>query len=486
MQLNKIVSSVTIYICGTFLFCGCWVSNNQQQNTQDSTLAKYITAAGDLRTLDKPILKIDYEEDSLATNLPAVQSAATAAYQNYWIVIGGMKAGAHSIGNSPPPFQTKVRNDSIWVIDIANHEAYGVPVPQQYYYALTTTNPAFYQSGNTLYFCGGYGTKDASSPQYNYTSDYFFQVDIPSLVQYVLPGGEQPALSQVFPKVIESPFVQVTGGEMIVVNNNFYLVGGQNYTGVYLPGTNGVYTNAIRKFNLAQSNTDWIIADTASLIDTANLHRRDFNLATVFASETDSVRAMLLGGVFTKKGLAYRNPVLITGLASGNMAIKADTMQQQVNQYSSARINISLVLDDFHLNMISLIGGITYMQYDTAQKQLTIPRIGFTMPYSNMITSVLTDANFFFNETIQLPPLKLLPAFIGASATFFPLGQLTKDGYADVIDLTKVPLLGTGNKVQIGYLYGGIFSPAANTFTPSGNYTTTVNNKIYKIYLAVY
>lgn len=55
----------------------------------------------------------------------------------------------------------------------------------------------------------------------------FFQISLPNLVNYVLSGCQSPSLNQVFTKVIQSPYVKLSGGEMAVAGSYFYLIGGK-------------------------------------------------------------------------------------------------------------------------------------------------------------------------------------------------------------------------------------------------------------------
>ena len=78
----------------------------------------------------------------------------------------------------------------------------------------------------------------------------------------------------------------VTGGYLGLLNDEFYLVGGQRFMGRYNPmgpdfgpGFIQEYTNAIRRFRIADDGTErYAITDYEETVDTAELHRRDYNL----------------------------------------------------------------------------------------------------------------------------------------------------------------------------------------------------------------
>lgn len=429
--------------------------------------------------------EISVQPQDLPFQLPALQGCAAATYGEWWIFIGGRRAGLHSMDNDPPPFTWPAVNDSIYLVNLISNEVQSVGVPMDYANFLSATNPAYYQVRDKLYYCGGYTYQLLPTEQFNWTSDRFFEINLPALIQYVQSGGATPALSEVFTKVIRDKYVQVTGGEMMVVNNHFYLVGGQNYVGPYERGNTGIYTNAIRKFDLAQNGTSWTLSDTLSLIDPVNLHRRDLNLVPVAVHDDDSIRAVIFGGVFTPDGLGYRSPVYLSGLTAGVPAISVDSMQQDVNQYACATISAALVSHLFTANQISFLGGISYMTYDTVTQGLRPGHRGEEMPFSRLISSIYTDGATNSAEIVQLPPYPQLPTYLGSNALFFPLPSLMLTGYHGILDLNKVFQNYANEPVLIGYMFGGIESHHPITVTPNGIHNTTVNKQLYAVYMRI-
>ncbi|MBK8518059.1 MAG: hypothetical protein IPL55_17775 [Saprospiraceae bacterium] len=413
--------------------------------------------------------------------IPALQSFAETSYNDLWIIIGGEVAGFHGTSNNPPPFSASVANDSMWVIDLKNEKSYGIPVPAQYRNALAVTNPQFYRVGNSFYLCGGYTVSDTSQTRFNTTSDYFFKIDAPSFIQYVQSGGSSPALNQVFPIVIQNDFVRVTGGELIVDGNNFYLVGGQDYKGKYSLGLSGKYTNAIRSFTLQRSPSGWSMASMNSLVDSVNLHRRDFNLVP-YVTMDRSLDAIILGGVFTKENLSYNNPVYISGLKTGKPSITVGRSQQKCNQYSCAVIHMSVLPGTCMI--YGLLGGISYMEYSSSTSGLVIGDNGVPMPFSNLIDFIISDGDSSA-EYVQVPPRSLLPGYLGSNASFMPLAKYSSESYENIIDLNKV-FADTLTNVNIGYMYGGIQSngPTSGT-TPKGHVNTYANPVLYSVNLTL-
>ncbi len=428
-------------------------------------------------------IQVSLSPVSLNFKIPAIQSATSAFYDGKWVLFGGRKSGLHSMDNAPKPFMNLTANDSIWVIDLEAQNAVGVPLPAEYAQFLQASSTLHFQEGELLYVSGGYTYSDSSEVS-NWTSDYFHEISVPNLINYVTSGGTSPSFDQVIQKQISDPFLQVTGGEMILSNGNFYLVGGQNYIGAYTPGNEGIYTSAIRKFRIGSNSSGFIITDTLSVIDSENLHRRDYNLAEVITSDTDSLGAVILGGVFNKQGLGYRSPVYLTGLGQGMPEFEVDDETlQKVNLYTSAKINSVLSFGQYKVNKITLLGGISYMEYDPSSQQLVVPE-DIPLPFSNMISSYYTNGEGETIELVQLPPDAMMPGYLGSNAIFFPQPFYLYGDSDSVIDLNKVfPGSATG-PVLVGYMFGGIDSPAGTT-TGMNRYQTKTNQTLFAVYMTL-
>lgn len=469
---------------------GCATPPTEQAQTTEPRWSKelaMLTQAVNSDSTVSDFIQMSILPDTLSFYLPAIQSPVAAHSNGVWVLFGGRKAGLHSMNNNPPAFNTLQANDSIWVVDLANQRSMGVPVPPSYFKYLAASSQQYFQDGDLLFVNGGFTFSDSSSTLVsNWTSDAFFEIDLPSLIQYVTTGGTSPALDQVFTKFLRDPYLQVTGGEMIESNGNFYIVGGHNYQGAYQPGNTGKYTNAIRKFELSMVNNAWAVTDTLTLSDPENLHRRDFNLAEVILPDEDSIGVVMMGGVFTPNDMAYQSPVYINGLASGNPSIEVDTVtKQNVNLYSSAKINSVMAAGQFRANRIALLGGITYKAYNKDSGRLVVPPITEVLPFSNLMSSYYTNGEDETIELVQMPPNELLPGYLGTNAVFFPVSDYLYGSSSNVIDLNKVFPDSVTGPVLVGYLYGGILSPAAITFSPRGPRSTTTNPILYRVFMSI-
>ncbi|MFL5765263.1 MAG: hypothetical protein ACJ77K_15070 [Bacteroidia bacterium] len=479
--MKKIIFLPVAIAMSTMLFTGCSSEpENKTETAKTDSTKTVLPAYFDSLKAPGQFLTISLQP-APAFKLPAIHSFASAVYNGYWILIGGMKTGFHGTSNLPPPFPSSVANDSIWVISVADGRTWGVPVPAVYANYLSVTNPAAFQNQQFLNFCGGYTRQSGASKNFDCTSDRFFQINLANLITYVQSGGASPSLDQVIPVVAQSPYVQVTGGEMFATNRWIYIVGGQNYNTTYSTGVTGLYTNAIRRFTLqSMGGVNFKVVDTASYMDPVNLHRRDFTLAPVVTTD-GKASAVLYGGVFTKNDMAYRNPVYISGWETGAVSIRPDAAQLNFNQYACAVL--PMWVNSGNPTYLAFLGGISYQIYDPASKTIVTGDHGMPMPFSNVISVVTTDGLSYSQEGVQIPPQQpLMPGYLGSNAQFFPLSQYLDNTYTNMINLIKVFPTAPTQPVVVGYMFGGIRSdgPTSGT-TPHGHVNTYPNPVLYSV-----
>lgn len=478
-QKNNLFFLLPAIICSLFFAC------NEEKKEAQPTLKKVINikallnaTGGDSAAFQSPMY-YTLEPMQLNFPLPALHSFVFGYYNGYWIFIGGQKGGFHGTSNNPVPFGPTVANDCIWVINISQQKSWSKATAPGWRAVMSATNSAYCQVGNLLYMCGGYTAFD-STKHFNITSNVFLEINLAQMVSIVQSENENLSVEAAVTKNIVSPFVQVTGGALLYNSGYFYLVGGQNYNSEYSSGKTGLYTNAIRTFTLRQGSP-WVIADTSSLVDPVNLHRRDMNVVPSIADNGGS--AILYGGVFTKQDEAYRAAVFIDGLSKGKPTIKVDSIQQQVNQYACAVA--SLADPNIQVAVTSFFGGISYKMYEKDSGKLVIGDHGIPMPFSNIASTIATGGGVNNSkEYIQVPPYApLLPGHIGSNAVFIPMPQYTMTNNPRVIDVTKIHNDSSG-RAMVGYMFGGIVSkgPTSGT-TAKGFVPTYANPLLYKVYL---
>ncbi len=473
------------------LIYSCSESSNVATDTEFVESSTLVTKAKEMMALGanpgevQDFIQMSLEPVSLGFDIPDLQSAAYATYEDQWLIFGGRKSGLHSMNNDPVAFPKLTANDSIWVIDLAQQSSIGFPIPAEYRQFLAAGSMLHYQEGTTLHVSGGFTYTDTTTVS-TWTSDRYFEIDIPGMISYVQSGGTSPTFDQVILKEASDPFLQVTGGEMMVSNDNIYLVGGQNYVGAYIPGNNGIYTSALRKFNITGSPGNWVVSGKDSIVDSVRLHRRDYTLAEVITADTDSIGAVVYGGVFTKNDMAYQSPVYINGLGSGQATATLDQQTlQNFNLYSAAKVESVLAFGDSKVNRVSILGGISYQAYNADSGGVYTPFWTLSLPFSNVISTYYTDGESSTIELVQLPPNKLMPGYLGSNAVFFRLSQFLYGDSDSVLDLNKIFPGNETGPVLVGYMFGGIDSPVPNTRVPGKIYPTTTNNTLYGVYMTL-
>jgi hypothetical protein len=402
--------------------------------------------------------------NSPQNGFPYLQSFAWARSGDEVLLIGGRTIGFHGRTLADSAFKSGGANTSVWVINLKNFQFYQAPLNFSNPLALqlSSSNMNFCTVGDGLYLCGGFGLKNASDKLGNYTYNRIVAVSISEMINAVKTGGDP--LSAVKDSV-SSPFLQVTGGELITENGWFYLMFGQNFSTVYGPGTTGNYSSAIRQFKFAAG----VLTDTVSYIDTV-FHRRDLTVVPVLQQEGNFYTAF--GGVFDKNDNGYLNPVNIGVDPGVSYACDVSTVQK-TNQYLCGTACIYDPYSD--ANYTVLLGGIGQYQYHEDTGTWENGDQGSKLPFVKTITQMIFQQGSLVQK-IQLPPVDPeLPALIGANAVFFPDQNLLFQTY-NAVDYGLL----TNDSMRIGLLYGGITSMKP---TSSSLYPTSINNTVYEVYV---
>ncbi|MFC3879798.1 hypothetical protein ACFOSV_06405 [Algoriphagus namhaensis] len=429
-------------------------------------------------------IQLSLKPVDLSFDIPDLQSAAFATYHDEWVLIGGRKSGLHSMSSDPIAFQKLTANDSIWVINLENQTSVGYPIPDDYKRYLSAGSMLHYQDGDILHISGGFTYSDTTYS--DWTSDKYFELNIPNLINYVLTAGTATTFDEVIVKETSDPFLKVTGGEMVVSNGNIYLAGGQNYEGFYSSGNNGTYTSALRKFNVTGSPGNWIVSGKDSIVDSVRLHRRDYTLAEVLTSGSDSIGAVILGGVFNKYGLGYPSPVYLNSLGSGQpTATLEEKSLQFFNLYSAAKVESVLTFGDSKINRISILGGITYKAYNPDSGGVYQPHFSLRLPFSNVISTYYTDGDSSIVELIQMPPNEMMPGYLGSNAAFMRLSKFLYGDSNTILDLNKVFAGNETGPVLVGYMYGGIDSDGPYTKYKGMIVNTRPSQTLYAVYMNI-
>lgn len=320
----------------------------------------------------------------------------------------------------------------------------------------------FHQEGNYLYIIGGYGYNTAT--QARKTFDNLTAIDVPSVINAVISGT---SITNYFRQISDVQFA-VTGGHLKKINNSYYLIGGNKFDGNYNPmggpTYTQVYTDAIRKFNLADNGTTITITHLATISDAANLHRRDYNaVPQILPNGAEGITAF--SGVFQPTvDLPFLNSVTID---STNYAVN-NTFQQYYNHYHCAVLPLHSASNNEMHNVF--FGGIA-QYYDSSG----------ILVQDNNVPFVKTIARVSRNSSGVMAEYKLpveMPSLLGAGAELIPIDSVPhyNNGVFKLDDFINDTTL-------VGYIYGGISSSAANVFFTNTGTQSSASSQIFKVYV---
>ncbi len=394
------------------------------------------------------------------------------------LIVGGRSNGFHGTDgtDSAINFPAYYSNTNFIVYNPTTGATKMAPIPAAYLDQLSSTNMLGYQSGDTLYGCGGYG-KNSSGNYVTYNG--FFAISVSGMINAILSGSTSN-LSQYIVST-QNNYMAVTGGELLKMGNYFYVVMGQNFTGLYAPppqqNSVQIYTNSIRKFTVTNTGSALSVLLVDSFTDgnspdsTSRFHRRDLNVVPIINTDKKPGIAVY-GGVFTQKvNGVWVNPVYITQGANNSTNVNIDAnFTQKFNQYGCAQV---LCYEPNTNTMVTnLLGGISYYAYNS--NGVLLPDAA--VPFSKTISTIFRNA-FGSLETYTAYNAGL-PAYVGAESKFFPLQNLLYSGSNEIIDLSKVPK--NGQPTFVGYMFGGIQATSAQSSTIN---PTMANKKLYRVYI---
>ncbi|MEZ4740010.1 MAG: hypothetical protein R2818_11795 [Flavobacteriales bacterium] len=406
-------------------------------------------------------------EEVTIPGMPGVQSFAWGQIGNDWLLIGGRTDGLHQ--RQPfAAFLASANNTMAHVVDPTTNEVWSASIaslPTALYEQLQCTNIEFFQRGNTLYVIGGYGFSPTSND--HITHGRLAAIDVPGAIAAIKNGT---SLTPHFRQLADSRMA-VTGGYLGYLNDEFYLVGGQRFMGRYNPmgpdfgpGFIQEYTNAIRKFRIADDGTTLSITDYAQTVDTANLHRRDYNLVPqVFPNGEFGFTAF--SGVFQyTSNIPWLNTVDVT--ASGYTVVSE--FEQLLNQYHTA--HLPAFTSSSNTMSTVFFGGIGRYYFD-GNGQLWDD---VNVPFVNTISRVQRSGDGSMLETA----IGTMPALLGSSAEFITAPNVPTV-FNDVIDLDALE----SDTVLAGHIVGGIQSSAANIFFVNNGTQSSASTRVFRVLL---
>jgi hypothetical protein len=399
--------------------------------------------------------------------LGGVQSFAFGQHEGKWLIIGGRLDGLHR--RQPfASFDIAGHNNQLLVIDPIAGKKWTSPLtnlPQALQERLSATNMEFYQQGEILYLVGGYGYSKTAGD--HITFPYLTAIDVKQTIDAVVKGQSAEA----FIRQIKDEAFAVTGGSLKKMYDVFYLTGGQKFIGRYNPhgpdhgpGFVQEYTDAIRRFRLTDHGSSLSVLHLKELKDSAQLHRRDFNVVPqVMPNGQQGLTAF--SGVFRRDAdLPYLNCVNIdsSGFAVNN------NFTQYYNHYHCATIPLyNAATKEMHT---VFFGGIA-QYYDSAG---TLKKDD-DVPFVKTIARVTRTYEGTMKE-VKLPVE--MPGLLGAGAEWIRNEKLPmlQNG---VINMDALP---SGNSL-LGYIFGGIQSTAPNVFWNNTGKQSSAQSTLYKVFV---
>lgn len=383
-----------------------------------------------------------------------------------WIILGGRIDGLHQ-RQPNAAFLEQDNNKFAFVIDPLTEQVWSTSISvlsASLFEQLQSTNQEFVQRDTMLYIFGGYGYSATALDHITFPNLTAISVD--GLANAIINNED---ITSFFRQITDSRF-KITGGQVGIINDEFYLAGGHLFDGRYNPqapdhgpGYFQEYANKISIFNLDDDGTNLTVNNYSAQTDTVNLHRRDYNMAPqIFPDGTHGFT--MFSGVFNYTDMPYLNSVDIKGTAYQTN----NNFTQYLSQYHSAKLPIR----DNTANAMHTIffGGMSQYTLDSQDNLVE----DINVPFVKTISKVTR----FADGSMEEKDLKYveMPVLVGAGAEFIPTSSYYMD---DMLDISAVPQ----TKTLVGYVYGGIESSAANIFFTNDGTQSSASNVIFKVYI---
>lgn len=411
--------------------------------------------------------ELSFETRSIP-NAPGLHAYAMAMHNGLWLMIGGRTDGLHP--RQPfAAFFVDDNNRNAFVLDPVSGQVWQrdlIELPDSIYNQLQSSSIAFHQHGDTLYLIGGYG--DSFTAGLHATYPKLAAVQVSGMIQAI--QNNTPLTPHV--RQMHDERLAVCGGNLGKIGDYYYLVGGHRFDGRYNPiapnhgpGYFQEYTNEVRRFRITNNANGLVISDYSAWRDTAELHRRDYNLVQqIFPDGTFGYTAF--SGVFQyTRNIPWLNTVDIT--ATGYTPVP--NFNQYLSQYHSAKLPaFDSVSNEMHT---VFFGGMSRYTLDANGLMLDDTLV----PFVNTVSRVSRAANGTLTE-VKMPVD--MPGLLGSSAEFFPANAAYFDAHG-ILQLGRLPQ----TRTLVGYIFGGIQSSVPNAFWVDPASSTQAYNGVLEVYI---
>lgn len=415
--------------------------------------------------LSEALLPFTVAIDIAPFSLPqGIQSYASAIYKGRWVLLAGRTNGLHGfdnvVNNFPPLFQ----NTTVYVTDpasgltISRSLTQDCGLTQLEIDTLSVTASQAFQKNSILYLVGGYGINSVTGQME--TKSTLTAINLPKLIKWV--KRERNSLRDAI-RQVSHPILQVTGGSLFQNTDHdpFLLMLGQNFSGLYRPDSNGVYTRQIRPFWVIEQGEQLFISAKETTKVFPDYRRRDLNIVPIMHRNNPAYAAF--AGVFTLDTGVWTVPITIApdGFSTELNPRLPGTFKQAMNHYNCPVFGLySTKTEDMY---VIFPGGISYGFFSGGVFQTDSE-----IPFINQVTTVKIDRqnqytqhlmNHEYPFIVSTGPNPGNQLLFGAEAQFF-LADGISTYHNGVIQLDTLT-----TPVVIGYIVGGIMSTLPNTNT---------------------
>jgi hypothetical protein len=434
---------------------------------------------------------------------PGIHSEAGAMHEGLLVLMAGRRNGMHVF--PPERAATQVQafprteaNESIYVIDPAKSVLVGSAnidkLPESYQEQLRATNTQYTEDGGWLYIVGGY-TYDGESMK---TLDRVTAIDLAALIEAVKAG--QP-LDEAFATAhmvqASNLALAVTGGELQKLGDQFLLIFGNRFDGLYTPGESvavQTYSESVRAFGfgLDVSSGAPKLAVTFAGSDPAvgtqqdpegPYHRRDGVIEPAIDTQ-GKPRIAVYGGAFKGGRMeGYTTPIYIDADSAAPLGFSITEDKATTQLLSQYKCGVIQTYDGAAAVMYTtLFGGISQYYWDPASGSLKRDPIDLAngvdgLPFIDSVSTMRlsnssaagttgggTQTAQFLHEGQSFPPADARPqcggdtkvdaTLLGTETVFFDApGVPAYDNGVLRLDQITAPTV-------VGYLVGGIAATA--------------------------
>jgi hypothetical protein len=419
-----------------------------------------------------PPFALQISETAIA-GLPGLQSYAVATHEGLWLLLGGRLDGLHR--RQPwASFDQAGHNTTAWVLNPLTGQVWSRSLSElapDLAEQLSATNPCFHQDGESLHWVGGYGYSPSRDEHLTYPA--LVVLDVPGFIQAVL--NETPLADHV--RRLEDERFAVTGGQLQRLGNQWLLVGGHRFDGLYNPMGHAThvqsYTDAVRRYRLHESGgsagTGLSATHLPDYADAALFHRRDYNLLPQIF-EDGRLGLTVFSGVFRPD---VDQPFLNSTNLDTLVWSEQPGFAQYLNHYHCAKLACYSPGQQAMHNIF--FGGIAQYTLDDGGNLIQDLDVPFVPTIARVTRSASGDMAEF-----QLPVR--MPALLGAGAEFIPVEGLP---YAapGILDLDALLALAGGDSLLIGHIFGGIRSPEPNVFWVEDGTLSSASARVFGVWL---